>query len=134
MSCIAPCLTCCSHLTQSGDIGPFSIISEESIAKGIRRIVGATGQTAVQARALAASLESQIQEEGATLENVKHWTATVDTAYVPLVDKDRLRKKGLYAINVLSVLSLCSACHQGQARRCRQEAQGCPRCQCRAAR
>ena len=38
----------CRHLLNSGDIGALSIISEESIAKGIRRIVGVTGQASLQ--------------------------------------------------------------------------------------
>ena len=37
-----------SHLKQTGDIGPFAIVSEEAIAKGIRRIVALTGTYALE--------------------------------------------------------------------------------------
>lgn len=33
----------CSHLQNSGHAAPFVIVSEEAIAKGIRRIVAVTG-------------------------------------------------------------------------------------------
>lgn len=36
----------CSHLQNSFHAGPFVIISEEAIAKGIRRIVAVTGAEA----------------------------------------------------------------------------------------
>lgn len=36
----------CSHLHRSGHIGSFAIVTEEAIAKGIRRIVGLTGNEA----------------------------------------------------------------------------------------
>lgn len=36
----------CSHLQNSGHAAPFVIVSEEAIAKGIRRIVAVTGAEA----------------------------------------------------------------------------------------
>lgn len=36
----------CSHLQNSGHASPFVIVSEEAIAKGIRRIVAVTGAEA----------------------------------------------------------------------------------------
>lgn len=36
----------CSHLQQGGHIQCFAIVSEEAIAKGIRRIVALTGTEA----------------------------------------------------------------------------------------
>ena len=38
----------CSHLHASGHIGSFAIVTEEAIAKGIRRIVALTGIEAVK--------------------------------------------------------------------------------------
>lgn len=35
-----------SHLQNSAHVGPFVIVSEEAIAKGIRRIVAVTGAEA----------------------------------------------------------------------------------------
>ena len=37
------------HLTNSSHIGDFAIVSEEAIAKGIRRIIAVTGQDAKRA-------------------------------------------------------------------------------------
>ena len=36
----------CSHLRKAGHIGKFVIVSEEAIAKGIRRIIAVTGTEA----------------------------------------------------------------------------------------
>ena len=85
---------CCRHLLRSSDIGAFSVISEESIAKGIRRIVGVTGQAAAQAAQQAQGLYQRIRDDGATGEDVKLWTEELNTATIPLVDKDKLRKQG----------------------------------------
>ena len=38
------------HLRNAGDIGNFVIVSEEAIAKGIRRIVAVSGQEANKVR------------------------------------------------------------------------------------
>ena len=39
-----------SHLRSSGHIQSFAIVTEEAIAKGIRRIVALTGMEAVKVR------------------------------------------------------------------------------------
>jgi len=82
-----------THLFNSGDIGSFRIITEDAIARGIRRIVGVTGQAAVQASALARAIDNEIHEEGATAEEVKVWAVKVDTSPIPLVEKEALRKR-----------------------------------------
>lgn len=38
----------CRHLHASGHIGSFAIVTEEAIAKGMRRIVALTGEEAVR--------------------------------------------------------------------------------------
>ena len=78
------------HIQNSSDIGEFVILSEESIAKGIRRIVALTGNAAQQAVAAAQQLESQIHD-GATLDDTKKWNLALDAAAIPVVTKDRLR-------------------------------------------
>lgn len=40
------CALVCSHLQSSAHAAPFVIVSEEAIAKGIRRIVAVTGAEA----------------------------------------------------------------------------------------
>ena len=42
-------LLCCRHLKRSSDIGSVVIVTEEAIAKGIRRIVAITGADATRA-------------------------------------------------------------------------------------
>jgi alanyl-tRNA synthetase len=37
-----------THLDRTGRVGPFKILSEESVAKGVRRITAVTGRAAVQ--------------------------------------------------------------------------------------
>jgi len=41
---------CCRHLKRSNDIGSVVIVTEEAIAKGIRRIVAITGAEAARVR------------------------------------------------------------------------------------
>jgi len=81
-----------THLFNSGDIGSFRILSEDAISKGIRRIVGATGPLAAQATQLAAELEQQVHDDATTAE-VNAWSAAIDKAVIPIVEKDRLRKR-----------------------------------------
>ncbi|XP_022123105.2 alanine--tRNA ligase, cytoplasmic isoform X2 [Pieris rapae] len=63
-----------SHLHQTGHIGDYVIVSEEGIAKGIRRIVALTGPEALKAINKMSILENevnditnQIQEQGSVL-------------------------------------------------------------------
>lgn len=50
-----------THLSNSKEAGAFAIVTEEGIAKGVRRIVAYTSTKALEAIALADSLASQIQ-------------------------------------------------------------------------
>lgn len=49
-----------THLRSTADIGAFAITAEESVSKGIRRIVAVTGPSARQADAAAGELDSAI--------------------------------------------------------------------------
>ena len=44
------CLVCCRHLRRGSHIQSFAIVTEEAIAKGIRRIVALTGREAIKVR------------------------------------------------------------------------------------
>ena len=46
-SCVCP-IHHCSHLLNSGHIEAFALVTEEAIAKGIRRIVALTGPEAAK--------------------------------------------------------------------------------------
>ena len=48
-----------THVKNTADIGCFAIVSEEAVAKGIRRVVGVTGEAAKQATDLGAELLQQ---------------------------------------------------------------------------
>jgi alanyl-tRNA synthetase len=51
-----------THLKNSADAQHFAIIAEESVSKGVRRIVGVTGQAARQAAATAQDLEATLDQ------------------------------------------------------------------------
>jgi alanyl-tRNA synthetase len=51
-----------THLRTSGDAAAFVITAEESVSKGIRRIVGLTGEAARQAQELASQLGSTVEK------------------------------------------------------------------------
>jgi len=51
-----------THLGNSTDIVAFAIMSEESVAKGIRRLVALTGDAARKAGIVAAAIEQQIEQ------------------------------------------------------------------------
>ncbi|KAK7074913.1 hypothetical protein SK128_010626 [Halocaridina rubra] len=51
-----------THLQHTGHTGEFVIVSEEAIAKGIRRIVAVTGPEAVKALNKAAHLENEVNK------------------------------------------------------------------------
>ncbi len=53
-----------THVSRTGDIGPFRIVSESAVAAGVRRIEAVTGQAAL---AQMAETESQMQEIAALL-------------------------------------------------------------------
>jgi alanyl-tRNA synthetase len=82
-----------THITNTRDAKAFALLSEEGIAKGVRRITAVTAGCATQAMELASSIDSDINEasqlEGALLEKVSSfyhflgilsWSCCVDIA------------------------------------------------------
>ncbi len=54
-----------THVEGTKDIGDFAVISEEAVAKGIRRIVAVTGEAADEAVVLADALHAKVREADA---------------------------------------------------------------------
>ncbi|XP_053126698.1 alanine--tRNA ligase, cytoplasmic [Hemicordylus capensis] len=92
-----------THLQNSGHAGHFVIVSEEAIAKGIRRIVAVTGGEAQKAlrkadslKKLLSDLEAKVKIQTAPNKDVQREIAdlgeTLATAIIPQWQKDELRE------------------------------------------
>ncbi|NWV83093.1 SYAC protein, partial [Dasyornis broadbenti] len=92
-----------THLQNSSHAGPFVIVSEEAIAKGIRRIVAVTGAEARKAlrkvdslRKLLSALEAKVKVQTAPNKDVQKEITdlgeTLATAVIPQWQKDELRE------------------------------------------
>ncbi|NXL77280.1 SYAC protein, partial [Leptocoma aspasia] len=92
-----------THLQNSSHAGPFVIVSEEAIAKGIRRIVAVTGAEARKAlrkvdslRKLLSALEAKVKVQTAPNKDVQKEITdlgeTLATAIIPQWQKDELRE------------------------------------------
>ncbi|XP_078400049.1 alanine--tRNA ligase, cytoplasmic isoform X1 [Cetorhinus maximus] len=93
-----------THLQNSRHAGPFVIVSEEAIAKGIRRIVAVTGSEAQKALRKAdalqnslVALESKVQRQTSPNKEIQKeiadLTEMISAAVVPQWQKDELRDK-----------------------------------------
>ncbi|KAE8818188.1 Alanyl-tRNA synthetase, mitochondrial [Hordeum vulgare] len=86
-----------THISNTRDAAEFALISEEGIAKGVRRITAVTAECASQAIKLAQSIEADINEaskllDGATLEKkIGPIKNTLDAAAIPAARKADLR-------------------------------------------
>lgn len=87
-----------THVKRSGDIKLFIILSEQSISKGIRRIIAVTGEEAIEARRIEADLTERIDTLAANKsvsiardEQLKVLSKTLDGAQISLLAKNRLR-------------------------------------------
>ena len=86
-----------THLTNTKEAEAFVLLSEEGIAKGIRRVVGFTKADALKARADAAVMESKVEAAGklggeALEEQVKLLTTELNAAKISVVVKMELRE------------------------------------------
>ncbi|XP_038663045.1 alanine--tRNA ligase, cytoplasmic isoform X1 [Scyliorhinus canicula] len=93
-----------THLLNSRHAGPFAIVTEEAIAKGIRRIVAVTGSEAQKALRKAetlqkflVALESKVQVQTSPSKEIQKeiadLTEMISAAVIPQWQKDELRDK-----------------------------------------
>ncbi|KAM0909394.1 hypothetical protein ACQ4PT_014849 [Festuca glaucescens] len=87
-----------THISNTRVALAFAIISEEGIAKGVRRITAVTGECASQAMKLASSIDADIIDtsklHGVELEKkIGFIKSTLDAAAIPATRKADLRKK-----------------------------------------
>ncbi|CAN6311466.1 unnamed protein product [Urochloa humidicola] len=87
-----------THISNTRDAKAFALLSEEGIAKGVRRITAVTAGCAADAIELASSIDSDISEasqlEGALLEKkIASIKNKLDTAAIPAAKKADLRGK-----------------------------------------
>eukprot|EP00064_Thunnus_orientalis_P001797 superscaffoldBa00000123_g1800 len=81
-----------SHLRNSGHAAPFVIVSEEAIAKGIRRIVAVTGTEAQKSIGTAVISQWQKDEMRETLKGLKKTMDDLDRNYKADIQKRVLEK------------------------------------------
>ncbi|XP_011022066.1 PREDICTED: alanine--tRNA ligase [Populus euphratica] len=87
-----------THITNTREAKAFALLSEEGIAKGIRRITAVTTDGAFKAMELACSLEQEVDEaskaDGSLLEKkVASLKTRVDSALIPAAKKADIRAK-----------------------------------------
>ncbi len=85
-----------THVGRTKEIGDFVILSEEAVAKGVRRITALTGAAAIEARGIAGQIEKQLREletmppERLPL-NVSQVAERINDSTIPLPDRVWLR-------------------------------------------
>ncbi|KAF0930945.1 hypothetical protein E2562_038264 [Oryza meyeriana var. granulata] len=89
-----------THIKNTSEAEAFALLSEEGIAKGVRRITAVTAKYASEAMILASSIDSDINEasklEGATLEKkIASIKSKLDTAPIPAARKADLKGRVL---------------------------------------
>nr|GMC68220.1 alanine--tRNA ligase [Ipomoea batatas] len=87
-----------THISNTREAKAFALVSEEGIAKGIRRITAVTTNRAFEAIELASFLEKKIKEaasvEDSLLEEkVTTLNASVERAQIPAAKKDELKRE-----------------------------------------
>ncbi|KDP43289.1 hypothetical protein JCGZ_24210 [Jatropha curcas] len=87
-----------THISNTREAKAFALLSEEGIAKGVRRITAVTTDVAFKALELASSLEQEVHEtskaEGSLLEKkVASLKSRVDSAPIPAAKKADIRAK-----------------------------------------
>ncbi|GAA0174133.1 aminoacyl-tRNA synthetase [Lithospermum erythrorhizon] len=87
-----------THISNTREAKLFALLSEEGIAKGIRRVTAVTLDCAIKAAELASSLEQEVNEaskmEGSLLEQkVTSLNGRVEAAAIPAAKKADLKSK-----------------------------------------
>ncbi|KAA8534635.1 hypothetical protein F0562_032106 [Nyssa sinensis] len=87
-----------THISNTREAKAFALLSEEGIAKGIRRVTAVTTDCAFKAMELASSLEQEVNEasktEGSLLEQkVTSLNGRVESAAIPTAKKADLKAK-----------------------------------------
>ncbi|XP_010500574.1 PREDICTED: alanine--tRNA ligase [Camelina sativa] len=87
-----------THITNTREAKAFALLSEEGIAKGIRRVTAVTTECAFKALNAASLLEKEVEDasvaEGSALEKkVSALKSQVDTAVIPAAKKADIRAK-----------------------------------------
>ena len=112
-----------THLYNTADAGPFALVGEEGIAKGIRRVTAVTGAGARDALALAAALDATCRELEATADADPTLSSRntalrteLDTAVISVVDKANLRDRvAAITTRVMAVKKAAAAVAKAQA-------------------
>jgi alanyl-tRNA synthetase len=115
-----------THLAKTGDAQEFAIVSEEAVAKGIRRVVALTGVPARAAIEAAEVLEGRARqaealEATALAAELNEISRQLDEMTLPVARKDELRSK------VAALQERVKAAQKEQAAAKRQEAAGLAR-------
>ncbi|MBI5761968.1 MAG: alanine--tRNA ligase [Planctomycetes bacterium] len=85
-----------THVKSTGEIGRFRIVEESAVAKGIRRLVGVTGERAQKAEDDATAIMRMLKEasqanEDALPQRVAEITAVMSQMELPIVERNQLR-------------------------------------------
>ncbi|XP_065865616.1 alanine--tRNA ligase isoform X1 [Euphorbia lathyris] len=86
-----------THISNTREAKAFALLSEEGIAKGVRRITAVTTDVAFKAMELASELEQEVDEaskiEGSLEKKVASLKSRVDSAPIPAAKKADIRAK-----------------------------------------
>jgi len=86
-----------SHMNESSQAQTFVLASEEGIAKGIRRIVGLTGETARKAQELAREYEDRVRDLSALISKQD------DQSIRQALEMERLIRSGLESVTISQI-------------------------------
>ncbi len=86
-----------THLKNTAEVGRFRLIEESAVAKGVRRVIGVTGDRARQAEADATAIFRLLKSAGdatdeALPQRIAEIAALMGQTELPVVDKARMRE------------------------------------------